>query len=74
MIVRYADRHDPNSTANVEWVYNAANIDAAPVVWARDMGSRENAELIDYFRGRKVWLIEPDSKPLDIQPYPLSQH
>src|SRR5262249_36731885 len=32
-IVRYAAKHDPMS----EWVYNAADIDGAKVVWARAM-------------------------------------
>jgi hypothetical protein len=42
-----------------EWVYNAANIDAAKVVWARDMGPA-NDELKRYFAGRDVWEIQVD--------------
>jgi len=57
IIVRYGPEHN----RNWEWVYNEADIDHAPVVWARDMGLR-NQELIDYFRDRQVWLLDADEK------------
>jgi hypothetical protein len=53
VIVHYGAAH---SFAR-EWVYNAADIDAAKVVWARDMGA-QNEELRRYFAGRKVWEID----------------
>ena len=53
VIARYAPGHDLDH----EWVYNAADIDAAKVVWARDMGARDNAELLQYFQGRQVWRL-----------------
>jgi hypothetical protein len=56
VIVRYAPHHDPVR----EWVYNDANIDAAKVVWARDMGKDGNQELLNYFPDRKVWVVEAD--------------
>ena len=65
-IVRYAPEHNPLS---VEWVYNAADIDAAKVVWAREMASVQNRELIRYFNNRKVWLVEPDSARVKVSPY-----
>jgi hypothetical protein len=55
VIVRYS----PSHYVNDEWVYNDADIDASPVVWARDMGAA-NAEVIRYFHERRVWLLEPD--------------
>ncbi len=54
VIVRYEPHHDPVR----EWVYNEANIDAAKVVWARDMGKDGNRELLQYFHDRNVWLVE----------------
>ncbi len=57
VIVRYGPHHD----VNVEWVYNQADIDGAKVIWARDMGGDGNRELLNYFHGRKVWVVEADS-------------
>lgn len=62
--------HDPLA---VEWVYNEADIDHAKVVWARDMGPEKNQELLDYYKDRRVWLAEPDKKPVSVTPYPASQ-
>jgi hypothetical protein len=59
VIVRYAPNHD---TFN-EWVYNEANIDAAKVIWAREMDPVQNQELIRYFKGRQVFLFEADKDP-----------
>jgi hypothetical protein len=41
------DRHN-------ECVWNAADIDASPVVWARDLGNEKNQELIRYYPDRQV--------------------
>ncbi len=65
-IVRYSSSHDPI----VEWVYNAADIDHSKVVWAREMDAASNRELLDYFKDRKAWLIEPDFNPPRISLYP----
>jgi hypothetical protein len=63
VIVRYADDHPPFA----EWIFNAADIDASPVIWAREMA--DNQPLLKYFDDRKVWLLEPDKQPLKLQPY-----
>ena len=55
-MVRYA----PNHNVLEEWVYNHADIDGSAIVWARDMGEAANRELLDYYRGRRVWLVEAD--------------
>ena len=67
VIVRYSPDHDPGR--QIEWVYNRADIDRARVIWARDMGDAENAGLLDYYRDRQVWLIEPDRPAVRPQPY-----
>jgi hypothetical protein len=69
VIVHYDAGHDPLR----EYVFNAADIDAADVVWARDMGPDQNREIIHYFASRKVWLLEGDRKPPDLMPYPAAR-
>ncbi len=66
LIVSYGPHHD----VDWEWVYNTADIDAAKVVWARDMGDHDNQELLQYFRGRKVWTLNGDESPPKLNPYP----
>jgi hypothetical protein len=65
VIVRYGAKHGVDQ----EWVYNRADIDASKIVWAQDMGTAKNQELVDYYRGRKIWLLQPDIDPLAIVPY-----
>ncbi len=66
VIVRYASDHDFSGR---DWVYNRADIDASPIVWARDMGPEKNEPLVAYYPDRRVWLLEPDAKPLRLSPY-----
>jgi hypothetical protein len=56
----------------LQWIYNAADIDASPVVWARDLGPEQDRALVEYFRGRTVWLVDPNPKPARITPYPVA--
>jgi hypothetical protein len=66
VLVRYNSSH----IILYEWVYNAADIDTSKIVWARDMGEESNQELLQYFRNRRVWLVEPDQSPPRLSPYP----
>jgi hypothetical protein len=66
VIVRYSPDHQPLD----EWVYNVADIDNSNVVWAREMDEAENLALIHYYKGRTVWLVQPDSKPANVSLYP----
>jgi len=68
VIVRYAPNHNPE----YEWVYNDADIENAKVVWARDMGDRDNEELLEYFKGREGWTVYPDESPLRLEHVPRS--
>jgi hypothetical protein len=67
-IVHYSQGHQPFD----EWVYNAPDIDHSKVVWARDMGAEENLRLIQYYRGRTVWLVEPDANPARVARYTMA--
>ena len=53
---------------HLEWVYNPADIDAAPVIWAHDLGKAENERLRQYYAGRSFWLFEPE-KSMSMLPY-----
>ncbi len=57
-----------NSTHNVheEWVYNAADIEQAPIIWARKLENDKNQKLMHYFKNRNVWLLLPDNDPADL--------
>jgi hypothetical protein len=65
LLVRYKPDHD----ATREWVYNAANIDSAKLIWARDLGPSQNQELLRYYHDRRVWLLEADDDPPKLSPY-----
>jgi len=59
---------DPDNV--FQWIYNDADIDASKVVWARDMGAAGNRTLLEYFRDRRIWLVDPNVEPATILPYP----
>src|SRR5712671_442956 len=63
--------HDESDKRPFDWVYNAADIDAAKIVWARDLGPAKNQELIDYYNLRKVWLIDPMELHPKLMAYPV---
>jgi hypothetical protein len=56
-------RYKPDHNYHEEWVYNAADIDNAKVIFAREMDPVSDREIREYFRDRQAWLVEPD------QPY-----
>jgi hypothetical protein len=70
VIVRYGNNPEVNRA--LELVYNAADIDGAKIVWARDMGAK-NLELIRYFHDRHVWWVNGDESPPRLSPYPISE-
>lgn len=53
VFVRYGPGHDFHN----EWVYNSANIEDAPIIWARHMEPEENVRLAQEYDGRKVWVL-----------------
>ena len=64
VIVNYSNHH----IVDHEWVYNAADIDHAHVVWAREIPGQSLKPLLEYFHDRSVWILEADTHPLRFQP------
>lgn len=67
ILVRYSPQHHPYE----EWVYNAADIDGAGIVWAREMDAAQNRRLLGHFSGRRAWLLEVDADPPTLMPYSM---
>lgn len=53
VLVSYGRQHDPL----VEWVYNAADLESARIVWARTLGREADRALLQHFRQRTVWRL-----------------
>jgi hypothetical protein len=60
-------RYQPNHNTHIEWVYNEADIDNSKVVWAREMDQDSNLRLFEYFKKRRIWLLEADKAPLTLR-------
>jgi hypothetical protein len=67
VVVHYSNHH----VVDQEWVYNAADIDGARVVWARQIPAQSLKPLLEYFHDRSIWILEPDAHPVKL--LPLSQ-
>jgi hypothetical protein len=50
-----------------EWVYNGANLDASPVIFAHLLSPRENRDLLDHFPGRTAWLVRLGPQVTDVR-------
>ncbi len=65
VLVRYSKDHNVGE----EYVYNAADIDHAKTVWAREIPGMDLSPLLNYFRNRDVWVYEPDVDDESVTPY-----
>lgn len=52
-----------------EWVYNGADIDAQKVVFAHDLGAKENKQLLNYYPSRHAWLLTFSGDTAHLRPY-----
>ena len=59
VIVRYGASHDPVD----EWVYNSANLLQSKIIWARDMGTVANDELLRSLGSAQAWIVQADASP-----------
>ncbi|WP_446743231.1 hypothetical protein [Silvibacterium acidisoli] len=54
-------RYGPDHRGEEEWVFNDADLQNSPIVWARSMSAETDRQLIAAFPGRKVWVVQPES-------------
>ena len=69
ILVRYSSQH----SFHYGVVYNDADIDNSPVVWARELDDSSNRRLIAYFYDRTVWRFNPDTTPATLVPLTLTK-
>ena len=65
VLVRYSPKH----SFHYGVVFNDADIDRSPVIWARALDTASNEELVRYYKDRDVWLFDPDEEPVTLVPY-----
>ena len=65
VLVRYSPHHD------FDWgvVYNDADIDRSPVVWAHSLDRGRNQALAKYYADREAWLFNPDESASSLVPF-----
>jgi hypothetical protein len=65
-------RYGPEHSVHEEWVFNAADIDASKVIWARDLPGEINDQLLRYYPDRTIWLALPDTNEVSVLREPLA--
>lgn len=58
VLVRYRAEHDVHH----EWVYNDADLEHSPVVWARSWRPDLDSQLLEHYPNRTVWVLEFDEE------------
>jgi hypothetical protein len=69
VLITYAPGHNTGQ----EWVYNSADIQSQPIIWARSMSPEKDAMLMLLYPNRTVWQLYVDSnnqtQPYELKPY-----
>jgi hypothetical protein len=68
IIVRYGAQHQPGD----EWVFNRADLNNAPVVWAREPDDIDMSILLNHFADRRAWLLDLTNEQQIPDPVPYS--
>ena len=58
VLVQYGPHHD----AWEELVYNHADINRSRIIWARSLSAEKDRQLMQYYAGRTIWLVEEDGE------------
>jgi hypothetical protein len=75
VLVDYARGWSP-ILPDAEWVYNGADMNSSPVLFAHVRADREDQKLLQEFSDRKAWLVKLGPRPEDIhvERYPVAVH
>jgi len=61
--------YNPGHRFDFGVVFNDADIDRSPVVWAHQSDKASDQALIKYYSDRAVWVFNPDESPVTLEPY-----
>ena len=56
-----------------EWVNNAADIDASPIVWCRTSESIDDSEVMRYYKDRNFWIARVGRNGVQLSRYQLGR-
>src|SRR5262249_38594345 len=62
-------RYSPDHRFDFGVVFNDADIDHSPVIWARQQDAASNEALAKHYKDRAVWLFNPDELPITLIPF-----
>jgi hypothetical protein len=65
VFVRYPLRHN----VYFEWVFNHADLVHSKVIWARDLGTKNDELLVKQFPDRTTWMLDADAPEPQLVPY-----
>jgi len=65
VLVRYSPQH----RFDFGVVFNDADIDHSPVIWARQGDAASNEALAKHYNDRNVWMFNPDELPITLVPF-----
>ncbi len=70
VLVEYAPGWSP-ILPDAEWVYNGADLNSSPVLFAHLRRDRENQELLEEYKDRRAWLVQlgPHPEDIHVEPY-----
>jgi hypothetical protein len=62
-------RYTPDHRSHDEWVYNGADLQSQPLLWAHDAGPAADRAVVRDYPGRQVWLLTMGLHDLSAEPY-----
>jgi hypothetical protein len=66
VFIRY---NDSSGKSTHSWNYNNPNLEQNDVIWARDMGSEKNHQLMEYYNDRNIYFLIGDKFPYVLKEY-----